>query len=423
MALYTPVMTMERTILHADLNNFYASVECVYRPQLRGKPVAVAGDAQLRHGIVLAKSYEARACDVQTGDPLWLARQKCPEIVFVPPDYGRYLHYSQLVRQIYLDYTDLVEPYGLDECWLDVTGSARLFGRGSQIAAQLRRRVKKELGVTISVGVSFNRVFAKLGSDLKKPDAITVLPPNCWRERVWPLPVQDLIYVGRATESKLARMGIHTIGQLAAQPPALVQQKLGKVGVLLWGWANGCDRSQVQPAHISLPVKSIGNSTTAPRDLVTDRDARITLYALCDSVAARLRAQHLTACTVQLTIRDCDLWSYQRQTTLKEPCQDSQTLFDAAHRLFCRHRLPGRPARGLGVKACNLALQTPPQLSLYGEIQRAQRQTDLECALDGIRAKYGNFAVRRGIMLTDPALAAVDPQRDHIIYPVGFLGG
>ena len=196
---------MERVILHSDLNNFYASVECLYNPSLRGKPVAVAGDPEARHGIVLAKNYEAKACGVATGNPLWMAKQKCPDIIFVPPHYDLYMKYSQIAKEIYSEYTDQVEPYGLDECWLDVTGSTHLFGDGRRIANELRKRIKFELGVTASVGVSYNKIFAKLGSDMKKPDATTIITSDHFRDIVWPLPVNDLLYVGRATHNKLKR--------------------------------------------------------------------------------------------------------------------------------------------------------------------------------------------------------------------------
>ena len=238
---------MERVILHSDLNNFYASVECLDNAALRGKPVAVCGDPALRHGIVLAKSYEAKAFGVATGQAIWEARSRCPGLVVVPPRYDRYLELSHQVRELYLQYTDQVEPFGLDESWLDVGGSASLFGDGKQIADTLRRRVRGELGLTVSVGVSFNKVFAKLGSDYRKPDATTVITRENYRELVWALPVSDLLYVGPATTRKLGRYGVYTIGALARSSPEFLHAVLGKVGVMLWQFANGLDRSGVSP--------------------------------------------------------------------------------------------------------------------------------------------------------------------------------
>ena len=301
---------MERIILHSDMNNFYASVECLYNPDLRGKPVAVAGDPEARHGIVLAKNEEAKRFGVQTGDPLWMAKQKCPDIVFTPPHYDRYMQFSAAARKIYGEYTDQVEPYGLDECWLDVTGSMKLFGDGKTIADELRHRIRQELGVTVSVGVSYNKIFAKLGSDMKKPDATTVITSERFKEIVWPLPVSDLLYVGRATHQKLKRYYIKTIGDLAAADRRFLQCLLGQNGLMLWKFANGLDTSPVSNIGAKSLIKSIGNSTTAPRDLVTDEDIKITLYVLCESVSARMREYGFVCDTVQLGVRDNELQSW-----------------------------------------------------------------------------------------------------------------
>ena len=412
---------MERVILHSDLNNFYASVECLDNAALRGKPVAVCGDPALRQGIVLAKSYEAKAFGVATGQAIWEARSRCPGLVIVPPRYDRYLELSRQVRELYLQYTDQVEPFGLDESWLDVGGSAALFGDGKQIADTLRRRVRGELGLTVSVGVSFNKVFAKLGSDYRKPDATTVITRENYRELVWALPVSDLLYVGPATTRKLGRYGVYTIGALARSSPDFLHAVLGKVGVMLWQFANGLDRSGVSTYYAMPPVKSVGNSTTAPRDLVSDDDVKITLYALCESVAARLREQRCLCSTVQLGIRDNTLLRYERQEKLKAPASNSTDLFDAAFRLFCTNR-PSRPVRSLSVRACGLSpAEEAPQLSLFPEDVKRRKQEDLEQAVDRIRAKYGYTGIRRGIQLLDPALD-LDAKGSHIIHPIGFLG-
>lgn len=409
-----------RTILHSDMNNFYASVECLYNSSLKGKPVVVAGDEESRHGIVLAKSYEAKRFGIRTGEALWEARRKCPEVVFVPAHYDRYLKYSSLAREIYVSYTDQVEPFGLDECWLDVTGSGRLFGDGQHIADAIREQVRRDLGLTVSVGVSFNKVFAKLGSDIQKPDATTVIGPEDFREKTWSLPVSDLLYVGPATTEKLGRYGIRTIGDLARYDPDLLRHSFGKVGVMLWTFANGQDRSGVSPYYAVPPVKTIGNSTTAPRDLRTEDDVKITLYALGESVAARLRAQRTVCSTVQLGIRDTALIWYERQTKLLRPTSSSSDLVNAAMDLYRRNR-PDRPIRSLSLRAGGLGLEDEaPQLSLFPEDNRSQRRMELERTVDSIRGKYGYASIRRGIMLKSPELD-LDAQRDHVIHPVGFL--
>ena len=412
---------MERTILHSDLNNFYASVECLYNPALREVPMAVVGDAQARHGIVLAKNNLAKACGVQTGEALWQARQKCPDITFVPARFSRYLDYSQRVRSLYTRYTDQVEPFGLDECWLDVTGSARLFGSGPRIADQIRADVRA-LGLTVSVGVSFNKVFAKLGSDLKKPDATTVITSEGYRRQIWRLPVENLLYVGPATRRKLANYGIRTIGALAQTDPDFLRRILGKNGVMLWHFANGRDASRVA-GYQSVPVvKSVGNSTTAPRDLTCDQDVRITLYALCESVAARLREQGCRCQSAVLGVRDTRLVWYERQTRLPRPTMNSAELFDALYALFAAHHPPGVPVRSMSVRAAALRpADAMVQLSLFDEDARSQKRDDLERAVDAIRSRYGYHSVQRALMLTDPALN-LDAKRDHIIHPVGFLG-
>lgn len=412
---------MERIILHSDMNNFYASVECLYHPELRGKPVAVAGDPEARHGIVLAKNYPAEACGVQTGDPLWMARQKCPDIVFTPPHYDRYMQFSTAAREIYSEYTDQVEPYGLDECWLDVTGSIALFGDGRAIADELRRRIRQELGVTASVGVSYNKIFAKLGSDMKKPDATTVITSERFKEIVWPLPVSDLLYVGRATHAKLKRYCIKTIGDLAAADQRFLQRLLGQNGMMLWCFANGLDTSPVSNIGAKSLIHSIGNSTTAPRDLVTDEDIKITLYVLCESVSARMREYDFVCDTVQLGVRDNELQSYERQGKLPYPNRTAKALFEKAFELYKRNHLSGKPVRSLSVRACRLSVRENEQLSLMPDVAAIQKQEELESAVDALRNRFGHFSVQRGLLLTDLQLSSLNPKDDHVIHPESFF--
>ena len=410
----------KRIILHSDLNNFYASVECLYHPEYRGKPLAVLGDPEARHGIVLAKNYEAKSRDVRTGDPKWMAEQKCPGIVFVPPHYELYMKHSRLVRQIYSEYTDQVEPYGLDECWLDVTGSTRLFGSGEEIADKIRKRVKSELGVSVSVGVSFNKIFAKLGSDLKKPDATTVIECDRFKEVVWPLPVKELLYVGRATHNKLKRRGISTIGELANANPERLKIWLGKMGIVLWQFANGLDTSPVSNIGAKSLIKTVGNSTTAPRDLISDEDIRIILTVLCESVSARLREYGFICRTVQLGIRDNELEWIERQGKLEIPNRTAKSIFELSFALYKKHA-NGKPVRSLSVRACDLEPVDFMQLSLLPETRRLEKQEELESVVDGLRSRFGHFSVQRGIMLTDRKLSDLDPKGEHIIHPMSFF--
>lgn len=407
--------------MHSDLNNFYASVEQRDNPKLQGKPIAVCGDPEQRHGIVLAKSQQAKKFGVSTGQAVWQAKQSCPDLVVVPPHYDRYLEASVATKAIYESYTDQVEPFGLDECWLDVGGSLSLFGPGDAIADEIRARIKNELGLTASVGVSFNKVFAKLGSDYKKPDATTVITQGNYKELVWTLPVSDLLYVGPATTAKLGRYGVRTIGDLAHCTLEFMTLIFGKVGIMLWQFANGEDHSGVSTYYAIPPIKSIGNSTTAPRDLVTEDDVKITLYALSESVAARLREQNSVCSTVSVGIRDTSLLWYERQTKLFQPVHDSTSVFNAAYSLFRKSR-PPRPARSLSVRATGLSIaEEAPQLSMFPEDNHALRRADLEQAMDKIRRKYGYESIRRSIQLVDPLLD-LDAKGDHVIHPTGFLG-
>ena len=299
---------MNRTILHSDCNCFYVSVELLHHPELRGKPVAVGGDPEARHGIVLTADYTAKRYGVKTGMALWQAKQVCPDITFLPPRMDLYLRFSRMAQEIYADYTDKREPYGIDESWLDVTDSATLKGDGFHIAQEISSRMKKELGITVSVGVSFNKIFAKLGSDYKKPDAITTMYEDEFQRKAWCLPVSDLLYVGNATNKKLYSMGIRTIGDLAESDETLLVRKLGKMGSILWAFANGYDESPVKLENTSAPVKSVGNSTTTPRDMETDEDVKIVLYILAESVAARLRENGFRCRTVEISVRDKELF-------------------------------------------------------------------------------------------------------------------
>lgn len=415
------VRYMNRVILHSDMNNFYASVECLYDPTLRDKPVAVGGNPEARHGIVLAKNNIAKKYGVKTGEALWQARQKCPDIVFVSPHFDRYLRFSRLARSIYEDYTNQIEPFGLDESWLDVTGSQCHGGNGKLIADEIRQRVKSEMGITASVGVSYNKIFAKLGSDMKKPDATTEIYTEDYQKKVWPLPVNDLLYVGNSTYRKLKGYGVHTIGDLAKTDPETLRYWLGINGVMLWQFANGLDTSRVCNLGTSSVIKSIGNSTTTPRDLINYEDVKITFYMLAESVAERLREAGFICRTVQITVRDNKLISFQRQTKLAEPVCVSGVIAETALELFKQNVQLPFAIRSVGVRACDLLPDDYRQLSVFSDSGKILKQEELEKVVDSIRSRFGHFAIQRGIMLTDKHISNENPKEDHIIHPVAFM--
>ena len=391
----------QRVIFHCDLNCFFASVELLDKPALWDVPVAVCGDPKSRHGIILAKNEPAKKRGVQTAETVWQAKKKCPVLVLLPPHHELYEVYSRRVNEIYGRFTDLVEPFGIDESWLDVTGSLHLFGGDARaLADRIRATVKAETGLTVSVGVSFNKVFAKLGSDLKKPDATTVIPPEGWRDIVWPLPVGDMLFAGRSTQRVLGQYGIETIGQLAACPEEMAEQLLGKMGGQLWRYANGLDNSPVRPGHQREPGKSVGNGTTFPADLVRWEQIRQGLAPLCDSVATRLRRQRLYAGGVSVTLKGADFKTVSRQTRLDEPTHLMRDIWETAQELARQIWKAPTPIRAMTVTALYVTEdgQAYRQLDLLGQAsaKRSERQEKLESAVDAIREKYGSGAIRFG---------------------------
>ncbi|MBE7003043.1 MAG: DNA polymerase IV [Ruminococcaceae bacterium] len=385
-----------REILHCDANCFYASVEMQRDPDLRGRPVAVCGDQEARHGIVLTASYPAKKRGVKTGQAIWQAKQACPDLVVVPPDYPEYVRISGMLREIFNSYTNLVEPFGLDEAWLDVTGSRELFGSPMAIAQEISERVKFELGITLSIGVSDNKITAKLGSDYKKPDAITRIMPDNYREIVYPLPVEDLLYVGPATSCKLRRVGISTIGRLAECDEEFLQRRLGKMGLVLKTFAMGLDPTPVQRIDHVQAIKSVGNSSTAPRDLICDDDVRIMLYLLAESVALRLRELGSRCTVVEVYVRDNALASFVRQRKLPEPTCSSAEIAETAFDLFKRNYYWDKPLRGVGVRGSGLVDATGGvQLSLYADDIKRERWERIDGAMDELRRRYGYLSIQR----------------------------
>jgi DNA polymerase IV 1 len=391
----------ERVILHCDLNSFFASVELLDKPTLRDVPVAVCGDPKSRHGIILAKNEPAKKMGVKTAETLWQAQKKCPALVLLPPHHRLYEEYSRRVNEIYDRFTDLVEPFGIDESWLDVTGSLHLFGGdGEALADRIRATIREETGLTVSVGVSFNKVFAKLGSDMKKPDATTVIPVEGWQSMVWPLPLGDMLFAGRTATETLRKYGVETVGQLAACDPALPEQLLGKMGLQLWQYANGMDKSPVKPRHAAEPVKSVGNGTTFPQNLVRWEQLRAGLLPLCDSVATRLRQQGLYAGGVSLSIKDASFKTVSRQIRLDAPTHLMRDIHRTAMHLAKQLWKPPTPVRAMTVTALYVTEDGDAfrQLDLLGGAaqERSQRQEKLEGTMDAIRRKYGRGAIAFG---------------------------
>lgn len=413
---------MQRVILHADLNNFYASVACLGRPDLRETPVAVCGDATLRHGIVLAKNMPAKKYGVQTGMVIWQAKQLCPGLTTVAPDFGEVMRLSGAVRSIFGRYTNRVQPFGVDEAWLDLTEPGMTIERGVSIANHLRHTVREETELTVSVGVGDNRVFAKLGSDLKKPDAVSVVCQKNRAEVLDPLPIGDLLFIGRQTSRKLNSIGVYTVGQLNEMDPAVLKGLFGKTGLMLSGFARGDDAAAVLESEASSSMKSIGNSLTAARDMCCAHDARISLFGLCESVAARLRKHGIQGRVVRLWVRDAELQSFQRQCSLDFAVNCSTELFSAAYSLLEHNWDMKRPLRSLGVSVSKLErADALMQLSFLPEEALRQKHLMLERAVDGIREKYGHFAIQRAVMLYDPALGAINPEEDHAIHPEPYF--
>ena len=413
---------MERVILHSDMNNCYASIELLYRPELRGKPVAVGGDPEARHGIVLAKDQIAKKAGVKTGMALWQARQVCPDIVFVPPRMDLYLKFSRLAHEIYGEYTDKQEAFGIDESWLDVTESCSIKGDGMTVANQISCRIKKELGITVSIGVSWNKIFAKLGSDYKKPDAITEISRENYKEIVWPLKAEELLYVGRATKRKLNQYGIRTIGELATADRKFLHRTLGKMGVVLTVFANGDDQTPVSYEDEHAPIKSIGNSTTTPRDLENETDVSIIVYLLAESVSARLRENHFVGDVIEISVRDNELHSFTRQRKVSMPTNITSEIGTYAMQIFKDNYNWNKPIRSIGVRVADLMTDTVPvQLDLFNNQEHRERQHKMDLAVDEIRRRFGYYSIQRGMMYQDRRLSSVNAKDDHTVHPHGYM--
>ena len=405
---------MQPVILHADLNNFYASVERVLYPELIGKPLAVCGDKEARHGIVLAKCELAKAKGVKTGDTIWQAEKKCPNIILRPPRFEAYVHYSKLVRNIYAKFTDYIEPFGIDECWLDVTQS-QIFGTGLEIAYKMKEEVKKTLGLTLSIGVSFNKIFAKLASDLQKPDAVTTIYPDEVITKVNPLPVENLLFIGRRTAEKLKKIGIYTIGNLADADSSFLERYLGKWGKILSIYARGQDTTPVRHVQQKREIKSIGNSVTYHKDLKAYEDIKRLFYALAESVSARLKAANVgKATTIKIYVKDKELQSYSWQKKIA-PTNLCEIIAQESYALFRQRYYVKRSVRLLGIAVSGFT-DGVEQISIDSLLENKEQKLEkIENTVQKIREKYGFNGIQRGILLQEEKVGNI--QAEHLIAP------
>lgn len=392
---------MDRIILHCDMNSFYASVELLEHPELQGKPVAVSGSPDNRHGIILAKNEEAKRMGVRTAETIWQARSKCPELHFLKPHHEKYQAYSRRINEIYESYTDMVEPFSIDESWLDVTGSTLLFGSGIEIADKIRNRVFQETGLTLSAGVSFNKIFAKMGSEYKKPNATTLISRENFQELLWPMDAGELFFVGAATKTRLAEHGIRTIGDIARSDRSFLQSLLGKQGPQLYDYANGLENSPVSRSWERQKVKSVGNGITFRRNLVNMEEVRIGLTALSDTVAGRLRKVEMKCQGVKVDIRGSSFRTISRQKQLPSPTNLAEELIRSAMELVLTSWDFRESIRMLTVTGIQLCEEDfCQQLSLFPQNEESRRKAEkVERAIDAIRLKYGSGGIQYGGLL------------------------
>lgn len=400
---------MRRVIFHIDQNCYFASVEMISHPEYRNVPMAVVGDKERRHGIILAKNQLASMAGVKTAEVIWQAQSKCPDLVLAPAHYDKYQFYSRKLREMYLEYTDKVEPFGLDECWLDLTDT--IGDRDPQeVADEIRERVKSEYKLTCSVGVSFNKIFAKLGSDYKKPDATTVITEENFKQIVWPLPCSDLLFVGKSTKERLNKVNIKTIGDLAGSTGEFLNDYLGKNGYQLWLYANGLDDSEVKTADYKRTVKSVGNSTTTSDDMCSLREISSTFLTLSSSVAGRLRRAGLKGKVVQITVRDSALNVYEKQKVLFKDTDSARVIHECAVELFKESYDWHLPVRSIGVRLTDLvSSDAPEQLSLFEEVDRNEKENRLEKTVDTIRERFG----KKSLMLLGELGNKAENRRDE----------
>lgn len=391
---------MDRVILHCDCNSFFASVECVLNPKLKKLPMAVCGDDQNRHGIILAKNELAKKYGVKTAETIFQATEKCPNLVLTKSHHSAYLDFSRRVNEIYLKYTDYVEPFGIDESWLDVTNTQKVFGSGYEIADKIRREIKEKIGITVSVGVSFNKVFAKLGSDYKKPDAITIINKENFKNIVFPLEVSSLMYVGRHCADELRDLGIQTIGELANFRQDILQERLGKMGVLLHDYANGIDDTPVVKWGEQEDIKSVGNGMTFKRDLMEEEDIKTAVTSLSDTVSERMRRYGVKCTTISVQLKSSDFKVFSKQSAFKIPINTSGQIKLKSLELIKEIWESGTPIRSITITGTGLTnSEEQLQVSFFSEENASLKHTDINNAMDTIRSKYGHGAIKHASLI------------------------
>lgn len=410
-----------RYILHSDLNNFYASVECMINKDIRNKAVVVVGDVEKRHGIVLAKNYIAKSYGIKTGDTVWEAKNKClEELVTVPTHFELYKKISEYVKDIYRSYSDRVESFGIDEAWIDITSRVQNFNEAEKLAHEIRLRVLEEVGITVSIGVSFNKVFAKLGSDYKKPNAVTVISDQNFKDIVWKLPCEDLIMVGNHTKEKLNKNNIFSIGDIAFAGRDFLKRLLGKNGESIYEYACGLDSSEVKLIGAIDQIKSIGNSTTCSKDLTKDEEVKSVIYILAENVAKRMRAKNLWCNEVVLTIKNSKLESFDRQKRLGYPTNLARDIASAAYNIFKSEYSWDDTVRLVGVRACGIC-EEPMQYNFLINTNTIYKKQRLEETVEQLRGRFGYKIITRACVKGDVELSQIDPtEHKFSIHPQSF---
>ncbi|MEG0239248.1 DNA polymerase Y family protein [Anaerorhabdus sp.] len=407
--------------MHSDLNCFYASVEMLYHPEYKQVPIAVCGDIEERHGIILTKNALAKKYDIKTGEAIWQAKQKCPQLICVKANFSLYLRYAMKVKKIYLDYTDHVESFGIDEAWLDVSDCHHLYKSPTELANIIKERIRFELGLTVSIGISYNKVYAKLASDAADVNNIFTIFEDERDQKVFPLPIRDLLFVGYSNAKKLKMYGIYTIGDLANTPLSTLERIFGKVGITLHSFANGYETSEVAHYSACSSLKSIGNSTTCPKDLTTLDEVKIILTILSESVCARTREQGFYGKTITISIRDNTLNTITRQMQCEIPTDCTDIVVKHAVILFEKHYSLSKPVRSLGVRLSNFTSIAPVNQVSFFDKKKDLTVKKLELAFDEIRHRFGHFSIQRGCVLQDNDLNRLDPKSDHVIFPESFF--
>ena len=416
-------MQKDRSIFHIDINHCYAQIEEMMFPKLRDVPMAVGGHEEKRHGIILTKNDKAKKFGIKTGESLREALEKCPDLLIIPPHYSDYQYYTGLVKNIYKEYTDHVESFGMDEAWLDYTDSERLFGDPVKTAKEIQQRIYDEIGLTVSVGVSWNKVFAKFGSDYRKPSGFTVITRDNYKDIVWPAPAEDLLYVGWATSKKLHERGILTIGELANYPKEHLKRYMGTAGELIHAFANGEDYSEVSEQNFQPPAKSVGNSMTMVHDVGSLEDIRPVFYVLSEAVASRARDLHMEGDVVSVSMRTSGMDWFGAQVKISQRTSVSTDIMDAAMYIVSRYDF-SVPLRAAGVTLSGLKPELSyRKLNLFIDEETHDKDRLADIAMDEIRERYGFYSVRRACTLLDRPLTEFDVKADHTVHPVGYFQG